>query len=110
MSDQAARPARPLSPWAQRYGVSVAGDLGDGSDHSLLNPIVPDVDPIFYDDIPGGNPQIPRLDKLLQSRRKQVVSHILLPATSSLYSLKTKRGSNMTRMIWAASTHTSSAR
>ncbi|KAK7935996.1 hypothetical protein PG985_001491 [Apiospora marii] len=74
MSGQDATPARPLSPWAKEYGASWKSSVfRDGADHSLLNPIFPRLDPVLYDDLPGGDDVAqPDLDTLLYSQQTQL--------------------------------------
>lgn len=74
MSAQGATPARPLSPWAKEYGVSYSADFGDGQGHSLLNPIFPRLDPVFYNDLPRRDVGEIDLDHMLYSWRRQHVS------------------------------------
>ncbi|KAK7999142.1 cytochrome b5-like Heme/Steroid binding domain-containing protein [Apiospora marii] len=71
MSDETTTPARPLSPWAEKYGVSFRDDLGDDKSHSLLNPIFPRLDPVFYNDLPESDVGETDLDQFLYSQRAQ---------------------------------------
>ncbi|KAK7909063.1 hypothetical protein PG985_014941 [Apiospora marii] len=90
MSAQGGTPARPLSPWAIEYGVSHNNDLGDGRDHSLLNPIFPLLRPVFYNDLPKSNEGETDIDQILHSRYRQladlggIVSHQLGPLNEYL--------------------------
>ncbi|KAK7960641.1 cytochrome b5-like Heme/Steroid binding domain-containing protein [Apiospora saccharicola] len=72
MSAQNGTQTRPLSPWAEKYGASWCGDLGDGQRHSLLNPIFPRLDPVFYDDLPLGDLGELNTDQVLCSQRMQL--------------------------------------
>ncbi|KAK6823010.1 cytochrome b5 [Apiospora arundinis] len=65
-------PASPISPWRKEYGPSMYGDLGDGTEHSLLNPVFPRLDPVHYDDLPDPKVTNPtNLDELFFNRQIQ---------------------------------------